>query len=295
LDKLNETNSLPEGLECLCEKCPVIKVYIELLYKEEDEGIVQQDYWQVRYDDDDDDGGGGGGGGGGVDGDENNNRNSNNRKSKKFRVNGSWLHIDFQGYKYNNNPNNKNNIPVVITVEADDDFVIPPKNQTNQTNQTQGSSNAGGHFKLRNVYTVKSVRDSVKVSLKEKVIENFLLVFPEFKNRIVKSNISNVIRTGLSDSPYRYAAIAACRPSTPLSNLFLSGNDITDDTFLGGFDAACITGNEILGYNCFDLGVLDKNCVSDLVRDGSVGVEIVESFLWKEEEDDGDDDKKKSD
>ena len=86
--------------------------------------------------------------------------------------------------------------------------------------------------------------------------------------------MGEVTRVGLSHDPFRYAA-ACVRPSTPFPNLFLSGTDLTYDSFLGGFEAGYLTATGLLGYNAVDLLYLGKNAVSDL-DDGKGGVIIAE-------------------
>ena len=80
---------------------------------------------------------------------------------------------------------------------------------------------------------------------------------------IIKLSVRGPIRMGLSHTPERYVA-KGIRPKTHFPNLFMTGSDLTVDTFSGGIVAGWLTANAVLGYNYLHLSTLSKTISYDL-------------------------------
>lgn len=107
-------------------------------------------------------------------------------------------------------------------------------------------------------YDGAAVRDLV-----EKVKADFLVEFPHCT---VKGAVATPpLRQGLCHSPTRYAS-KCLRPATPYENLYMSGFDVAERSFEGAITAARATANAMLGYDAFDLYVIGRDVVEDLVN-----------------------------
>ena len=171
----------------------------------------------------------------------------------KFTVSQSWMHVDFQSAK---DPSWEERNPgfstCVVTIEADDDFVIKPSGE--------GSSNSSKMFQMVGGAGGAKVREE----LKGRVLEDLVRNFPTCEGKVVGAWLGEVSAQGLSHDPNRFAANCV-KPGTPFGNLFLGGLDVTYDSFVGGLAAGYLTANAVLGYTAFDQVVLGKSLVADLV------------------------------
>jgi hypothetical protein len=112
---------------------------------------------------------------------------------------------------------------------------------------------------------MKEVGEKKREELKAKVLEDLVMAFPQCKGRVVFSEVSSVVQTGLSHTPVRFAA-SCVRPKTVYDGLYLGGEDITYDSFLGRAAAGILACNALLGYTCLDLLWLEKNVAADIGR-----------------------------
>jgi hypothetical protein len=278
-DKLSATVKPPEGLLAVTGRRPLLKVSFALRGGRAALDLPAADFWQLPSCSPPSDSMEGGAVKLGEIGAQ--------EQPVKFTPGASWMHVDFQSTKVSSASSVCRGLPspqlrrpprlprrplrdltltplqdpsfetrfgkdkstCVVTIEADDDFVIkPPSNEIPKT------------FRVNSAAGQKQKDDLVK-KVEEAVVANF----PSVKGAIVKSAISPLIWPGLSHDPNRFAA-RCVRPSTPFPNLFLGGTDLTLDSSNGALSSAVLTANAMLGYSAVDIFLLGKSVATDLAR-----------------------------
>ncbi|GMH96466.1 hypothetical protein TrVE_jg10146 [Triparma verrucosa] len=169
----------------------------------------------------------------------------------KFTPGTSWCHVTFPSaqdpsWETLNDPETS---CCVVTVEADEDFVIAPE---------------AGEATLSYKINSTSTTTETKANMKRKILSDLQTLFPTLTPEVVSSStLSDVIRRGLTHNCMRFAA-KCVKPSTPYPNLYLSGEDLTFDSMSGRIAAGAMAANAVLGYDVFDLMFLGKSVVEDL-------------------------------
>lgn len=239
-----------ENLELLKERRPLLKLYLTFSKSSEELNLPSADFYRLPgaslpVDE--------------VKVDEHGNRMGVNHGNigahahtfSKFTPGSSWTHVSFPSasdpsWDTLNDPSTS---CCVVTVEADDDFVIPPE-----------AGEATLSYKINSTSTTAETQ----ANMKRKILEDLNTLFPTITSDVIKSsNLSEPLRKGLTHNCMRYAA-KCVKPSTPYPNLFLGSEDLTFDSFSGRLAAGAMAANAVLGYDAFDLMYLGKNVVEDL-------------------------------
>jgi hypothetical protein len=190
----------------------------------------------------------------------------------KYDAGVSWMHISFPSAKDPSWEERHGKVTTcVITIEADDDFVVhydtKPKLYSIVPSKVK---DAGGRSRLMD----RVRRDLLEVypQLEGKFSVRLLNLAPHGANRmnsglagtIAAENLSGPYTRGLSHTPERYAA-KGVRADTPYPGLFVGGSDLTvGDSFSGSMVGGWLVSNAVIGYGTLDLLFLEKNITSDL-------------------------------
>ncbi|CAB9508381.1 All-trans-retinol 13,14-reductase [Seminavis robusta] len=167
----------------------------------------------------------------------------------KYDAGASWMQISFPSAKDPSWEERHGKVTTcVVTVEADDDFVVHYDTKP----------------KLFSI-VVNKVKDvGNRTRLMDKVRKDLLDVYPQLEGKIEEESLSGPFTKGLSHTPERYAA-KGVRADTPYPGLFVGGPDLTvGDSFSGSIVGSWLLANAVIGYGTLDLLFLSKNVTSDL-------------------------------
>ena len=169
-------------------------------------------------------------------------------RRNKFDTGVSWIQIAFPSAKDPTFASRHGNMSTcVVTVEADDDFVVlfDTKPKIYSFLRSNSSSDAA-------------------TRLLERVKKDLLDTFPQLEGKVEASELRGPFVQGLSHNPERYAA-KGIRADTPYPGLYMGTPDLTvGDSFSGSIVAGWLAANAVVGYSAVDYLFLDKNITTDL-------------------------------
>ena len=257
---LRQKYGVPGGVvSALSERRPEFKLALAISGSGRDLDLPEADYWRLPSvarseeftspsddDDDDDDAGevhddGGGGGGGHT----------------KFKQGSSWMHVSFQSERdpsWDKRYGKGVLSTCVVTIEADDDFVLKPVVVEDKPSYK--------------IYSIKSVEERAKKKLEARVIADLVKLFPAIEGKIIFSELIGPVRKGLSHCPDRFD-VPGVRPTTKYPGLVIGGEDLAIDSFSGKILGGLLAANAVVGYGFSDLCLFGKNIISDL--EGTTG------------------------
>jgi hypothetical protein len=170
------------------------------------------------------------------------------RRNNKFYTGESWMQISFPSAKDPTFAARHGNMTTcVVTIEADDDFVVFFDTKP----------------KIYSVLRTGSNSDAI-ARLIDRVKKDLLATFPQLEGKIAHSELRGPSVQGLSHNPERYAA-KGIRADTPYPGLYMGSSDLTvGDSFSGSIVAGWLAANAVVGYSAVDHLFLEKNITSDL-------------------------------
>jgi all-trans-retinol 13,14-reductase len=170
------------------------------------------------------------------------------RRNNKFYTGESWMQISFPSAKDPTFAARHGSMTTcVVTIEADDDFVLFFDTKP----------------KIYSVLRTGSNSDAI-ARLMDRVKKDLLANFPQLEGKIDHSELRGPFVQGLSHNPERYAA-KGIRADTPYPGLYMGSSDLTvGDSFSGSIVAGWLAANAVVGYSAVDYLFLEKNVTSDL-------------------------------
>lgn len=241
-DSIRDNEGVPAGLPALKERRPQLKILMLLNGNRDSLNLPSADWWRLpnaslAKDE--------------VDQTSNQvtagevGEMSSAINSRKFMSGSSWMRVSFPSTKDPSWEERYGTLSTcVVSIEADDDVVQMFESKPK-------------------IFVPKRRNEDAEIRLVQRVLKDVREEFPQLVGNIIKLCVRGPLRMGLSHTPERYVA-KGIRPKTHFPNLFMSGSDLTVDTFSGGIVAGWLTANAVLGYNYLHLSTLSKTISYDL-------------------------------